>query len=201
MKKHLLHSPLQPNQIYHIYSRGNNRETLFKQAENYPYFLRLWQRHISPIAETYAYCLLPNHFHFCIHVRKLEALPLKYQWRDRSLSQPISNCLNAYTKAINKRFERSGSLFQERYKRGLITGKQELSQLIAYIHTNPQHHGACHDFRSYAYSSYQALLSSRPTHLKRTDLWDVFGQKVGFADFHEEPQHWLHLVKGKGELA
>jgi hypothetical protein len=49
--------------FYHIYNRGNNRENVFIQERNYAYFMELWWKHISQIAETYAYCLLRNHFH------------------------------------------------------------------------------------------------------------------------------------------
>ena len=56
--------PLQFGQYYHIYNRGNNRENLFAEQRNYPYFLKLYAKHILPVAKTFAYCLLPNHFHF-----------------------------------------------------------------------------------------------------------------------------------------
>ena len=65
----MFHKPLQFGQHYHIYNRGNNRENLFVQARNYPYFLRLYAKYILPVAETFAYCLMPNHFHFLIRTR------------------------------------------------------------------------------------------------------------------------------------
>ncbi len=64
--------PLQFGQYYHIYNRGNNRENLFVEPRNYTYFLRLFAKHIQPVAETFAYCLLPNHFHFFIRTRSEE---------------------------------------------------------------------------------------------------------------------------------
>ena len=60
---------LRYGQYYHIYNRGNNRENLFVEQRNYPYFLKQYTNHILPIAETCAYCLLPNHFHFAIRTR------------------------------------------------------------------------------------------------------------------------------------
>lgn len=56
--------PLFPGHYYHIYNRGNNGEDIFLEARNYDYFLNLYQKYISPIAETFAYCLLKNHFRF-----------------------------------------------------------------------------------------------------------------------------------------
>ncbi|MBS3914691.1 MAG: hypothetical protein KG003_09330 [Bacteroidetes bacterium] len=53
---------------YHIYNRCIDRKALFTKAENYRYFLRQFHKYISPVAETHAYCLLGNHFHFLIRV-------------------------------------------------------------------------------------------------------------------------------------
>ncbi len=61
--------PLQPGKYYHVYNRGNNRENIFVEERNYVYFLKLYAHHIQPIAETLAYCLLKNHFHFSIRVK------------------------------------------------------------------------------------------------------------------------------------
>lgn len=65
--------PLLPGHYYHIYNRGNNGETLFREDRNYRYFLQLYAKHIAPVAETYAYCLMPNHFHFLVQVREMPA--------------------------------------------------------------------------------------------------------------------------------
>ena len=62
----MANEPLQYGCHYHIYNRGNNRENLFVERRNYPYFLKLYTKHIQPVAETFAYCLLQNHFHFAI---------------------------------------------------------------------------------------------------------------------------------------
>ena len=59
---------LTPGGYFHIYNRGNNKETIFKTHENYIYFLTLWKKYIEPIAETFCYNLLPNHFHFFIKI-------------------------------------------------------------------------------------------------------------------------------------
>jgi REP element-mobilizing transposase RayT len=65
-------APLEWGQTYHIYSRGNDRDNLFFEERNYPYFLRLYGRHIHPMAETYAYCLLRNHLHLLVKIRDRE---------------------------------------------------------------------------------------------------------------------------------
>ena len=64
---------LQYGQYYHIYNRGNNGETLFREQRNYLYFLKLYAKYIEPIAETYAYCLLSNHFHYLVRIEDCQS--------------------------------------------------------------------------------------------------------------------------------
>jgi hypothetical protein len=55
-------SPLRYDTYYHIYNRGVNRENIFFEERNYEYFLNLYWKHIEPVVDTFAYCLLRNHF-------------------------------------------------------------------------------------------------------------------------------------------
>ena len=67
---------------YHVYNRGNNKEDLFRTRDNYIHFLRLYETYIHPVAETYAWVLMKNHFHLLIRVR--EHVGYKYSNADRS---------------------------------------------------------------------------------------------------------------------
>ena len=64
--------PLQYGKYYHIFNRGNNRENIFIEERNYRYFLKLCAKHITHVADTYAYCLLRNHFHFLVRIKTME---------------------------------------------------------------------------------------------------------------------------------
>jgi putative transposase len=66
--------PLQPNSFYHIYNRGINGEALFKEEPNYAYFLKKYDQYVSPVVDTYAYCLMSNHFHFLIKTKSEEEI-------------------------------------------------------------------------------------------------------------------------------
>ena len=108
--------PLESGMFYHIYNRGTNREDIFVQERNYRYFLQLYVKHIEPAAETYAYCLLKNHFHVLVRIKDAEAQ------NPKGLERPLgsiafSNFFNAYAKAINKAYGRTGSLFQHPFGR------------------------------------------------------------------------------------
>ena len=63
--------PLEPGCFYHVYNRGNNGDNLFYNQENYKFFLRKYDEYLSPLVETYAFCLLPNHFHLLIRVKEI----------------------------------------------------------------------------------------------------------------------------------
>ncbi len=192
---------LLPDNIYHIYNRGNNKENLFIEEKNYFYFLKLWKKYISPITDTFAYCLLKNHFHFLIRIKDEEQLLLykallksakfekpllsKEETIRKIISQSFSNFFNAYAKSINKSYQRTGSLFQERFRRKNIDNDNYLTEAIFYIHANAQRHGFINDFRNYQHSSYPSLLSSHSTLLMRTEVFDWFGGRDGFKKYHE----------------
>ena len=61
-------SPLKPGQVYHIYNRGIDRCSLFVETHNYDYFLELYTKHVASVVDTFAYCLLPNHFRFLLRI-------------------------------------------------------------------------------------------------------------------------------------
>ncbi|MGB1204256.1 MAG: transposase [Chitinophagales bacterium] len=60
---------LLPNTYYHIYNRTNNKEAMFRSAENRRYFLKKYADYLYPYLKTYAYCLMDNHFHLLVQVR------------------------------------------------------------------------------------------------------------------------------------
>lgn len=176
---------LEPDYFYHIYNRGNNKEDLFLELENYFHFLNLVKTHLLEIADIYAYCLLKNHFHFVLKIKSKAELPEKFHSGNK-LSQPFSNLFNAYTKAINNRFDREGSLFRVRFKRERITNENYLRNVIIYTHLNPVKHSFTKDHSNYLHSSYQSLISSKETLLKRMEILELFGGHQNFCFVHQE---------------
>ena len=188
-------SPLLYDTYYHIYNRGNNRENIFIQERNYEHFLNLHFKYIEPIAETYAYCLLRNHFHMLVRVKSEEEIFSNKEQTIRVLetlkvsdypSKKFSDFFNAYAKAINNAYGRTGSLFQHPFGRVPITSDRQFWNVIAYIHQNPQKHKFVEDFRDWKYSSYGVLLSDKPTKIQRDIVLDWFGGKDGYLKLHEE---------------
>ncbi len=196
---------LEPNAIYHIYNRGINGENIFKEEKNYLYFLQRYGHHIAPIAETYAYCLLKNHFYIALKIKGLEEIEVFYKNKfpekinlppvSRIISHQFASLFNGYAQAINKSYNRTGGLFEEPFRRILISNQSYLAELVFYIHNNPEKHGFVKDFRSYTHSSYRSLLHTAETKLKREDVLGLFGGKERFEAFHANNQMLRNLDK------
>ena len=147
--------------FYHIYNRGNNSEKIFFSEENYAYFLKLLTKYIFPVADIYAYCLLNNHFHILVRIKEkneIEINKLKFSTVEKpkevSASRQFSHFLNAYSQAVNKKYARTGSLFEKRFERKRISDDHYLRQVILYINTNPLKHNLVENPKDYKWSSY-----------------------------------------------
>lgn len=192
-KRNYKPEPLLPGHFYHIYNRGNNSIDIFFDSLSYEHFLRLYRRYIDPIAETYAWCLLKNHFHLLIYVRKEDEIlkgDLEYSTvespKKLSASHQFSHFFNAYTQAINKKFKRTGSLFEKPFARKKISSPEYFKNLIYYIHNNPVQHGFVSKMELYPWSSYEKIVSERPTRLNREEVLRIYGNKEHYVSYHKE---------------
>lgn len=172
--------------VYHIYNRGINRENIFIERRNYPFFQLLLEKHIVPTAEIYAFCLLKNHFHLLVRILPSESLI--ESGISSTPSQRFSNFFNAYAKVINHTYDRVGSLFQHPFGRVLIKTDSQLMQTVRYIHRNPLNHGFVDDFQDWPHSSYEILLSTEESFLARATVLEYFGGREEFIRFHEDEE-------------
>jgi REP element-mobilizing transposase RayT len=189
--------PLTHGTFFHIYNRGNNRENIFIQERNYAYFMELWWKHINPIAETWAYCLLRNHFHAAVFIKDKEDLATNLTGLEdlsgfkNTINEPsryFSNFFNASARSINIATQRTGALFERPFKRIPVDRDSHLLRLIVYIHQNPQKHHFVNDFRDWKYSSYHEHTLDAPTRLQRDSVLQVFGSRADFIRIHQEIQ-------------
>lgn len=177
--------PLNFGIYYHIFNRGNNRETVFCEQRNYIYFLKLYEKYILTVADTFAYCLLPNHFHLLVRIKTAEE-QMRSGLSVKSPSQQFGNLFNAYTKAFNKVYQRTGNLFHKPFGRLEITSDAYFTRLIAYIHQNPERHGLIDDFQLWPYTSYRTILSQKNTYIQRERVLNWFGSKEAYHAYHQE---------------
>ncbi|RLD02375.1 MAG: hypothetical protein DRI46_00030 [Chloroflexi bacterium] len=89
---------------------------------------------MAPIAELFAYCLLPNHFHQLLSIKDQGDLE---DSREGLVSAKSGTFLGTYVKAINHRYKRTGSLFEGRYQRQVIGSENLFLNTLVYIHQNP----------------------------------------------------------------
>ena len=183
-------TPLEPERYYHIYNRGVNGQTIFFEGRNYDFFLHKYAQYVHPFVETFAYCLLKNHFHFLIRVRSEEEIRQFLSGKKVEklsfwhVSNAFSSFFQSYSQAINKCFERTGQLFEEPFHRIDVDTEIYFTRLVWYIHHNPQKHGFVSDFRDYRYSSYWSHLQEKQTKLQRQEVLDRFGNKQEYEKFH-----------------
>lgn len=184
--------PLVFGRYYHIYNQGNNQETIFRSDDNYRFFLQQYAKYIEPVAATFAYCLLPNHFHFVIYIRREQEqesyhqrFHLSERWNLLDPTKQFRRFFTSYAMAFNRQRQRKGSLFRKNFRRKSVNHENYFTNLITYIHQNPQKHGIVDDFRDWPWSSYGTLLSDRGTRLQRKAVLKWFQNRKNFVESHQ----------------
>jgi len=194
--------PLQHGYYYHIYNKGINGINLFYENKNYEYFLKLYEKYIDPIADTFAWCLMPNHFHLLVRIKEEKEIKINQlsnsvrvwnpdrvennegEKKVKSIHLYFSDLFNAYCQAINKQEHRTGSLFQRPFKRKQIEQELYFKQLVMYIHNNPVKHGFADCIQDYPWSSYGNIISLTPTTVQRDMVLGWFNSRADFIEQH-----------------
>ncbi len=171
---------------YHIYARGHSRHKVFRDDEDFRVFMNLFKRYLSinevndnsgrPYShlrgeiELLAYCLMQNHIHMLV-----------YQIKQGAMSRLMRGVMSSYGVYFNKKYKRSGSLFETRYKASVISTDAYLIHISRYIHLNPG------DWKAYPYSSIHAYFGiGMPDWLQPEKIIDLFGSTPVYADFLDD---------------
>jgi putative transposase len=193
------HIPLFPGGVYHLFNRAVGEEKLFREEDNYRYFLTKMTYHILPVADIFTYSLIPNHFHLLARIKPEDEIIAHYRIKKKKdppetdnvipdfIMERFSNWLNGYAKAFNKMYDRKGALFIDYLKRRCVEDDADLSSIIFYIHKNAVHHGLKKKIGDWKYDGYQAMLCDQPTFLLRNEVLNWFGNKDLFTQFHNQP--------------
>ncbi|GHB84011.1 hypothetical protein GCM10007390_43980 [Persicitalea jodogahamensis] len=196
--------PLLPGNFYHVFNHANGNEDLFLSRENYSFFLKRYGFYINPIADTFAYCLMPNHFHVLVRIKDSAALidayhriltsrdtpkePKEFSQSVQTefVSRQFASLFSSYSQAFNKQQGRKGSLFIPNFKRKHVASEKYYMELIHYIHANPIHHGFTRDMTAWEFSSYHAFVSQKTTMLHREEALCWFNGVDGFEKYHRD---------------
>ncbi|RNL49644.1 hypothetical protein [Pedobacter jejuensis] len=186
------YTKFEEGKFYHIYNRSVDKQPMFKSDDNYRFFLVKLNKYLNDVLGLYAYCLLGNHFHLLIRIkddlsgfRTSKNINIETSTHD-VVSKLFKNFFQSYAMAYNVQQNRSGTLFQTPFKRVLINDESYLTQIIFYIHANPQKHTLVSDFRNWKWSSYNSIISKKPSNLKRQEVLEWFGGEIEFLRFHSE---------------
>jgi putative transposase len=176
---------LGPGVIVHIYNRGNNKEKIFLDKQDYKSFLHRiglalgfnteelnthkelslpYSRiRIVDIGKNsfrlHAFCLMPNHFHLVIE-----------QLGETSISKLISKICTSYAMYFNKKHGRVGHVFQDQFKSVLIEDDPQLKWVFEYIHMNPVKDKLVENPGKYEWSSFKEILGIRKLPILCRDL-------------------------------
>lgn len=190
-----------PEAYYHIYNRGLNKRVIFKDDYDYSVFLNLLKRYLSgePIKdkqgrlyeslhgeiELLAFCIMPTHFHLLV-----------YQKDSQAMTKLLHKITTSYTAYFNKKYKRSGPLFQDRFKASRISKDDYLLHISRYIHLNPK------DYTNWQYSSLDYYVNKKKTDwVMPGRILDLFGNDNYLAFLKDYEAHKKMLDEIKDQLA
>ena len=173
-----------PDSYYHIYARGASRQPIFLDEQDYRVFLSLLERYLSPHEirdaagmpydkliddiSLLCYCLMRNHFHLLV-----------YQVHEHTMTRLMRGVMTSYSRYFNKKYQRSGSLFESRYKASRISSDEYLLHISRYIHLNPK------QWRDYPHSSLVYYIGGGPAPdwLQPERIQDLFSDAATYEEF------------------
>ncbi len=155
-----------PEQLYHVYNQGNNCEIIFREADDYFYFLNRVRARVLPVADIICYCLMPNHYHFMINTNNKSCNSILL---GSIISQELTNAFrllnSGYANEFNKKYARSGSIFRQKTKFKLLTTDSQSGDYsficFNYIHQNPLKARLVNKMEDWEFSSFQDYLGKR----------------------------------------
>lgn len=187
--------------LYHIYNRGNNKQPIFFNRDNYLYFLTKVKRYIVPACDILAWCLMPNHFHFLIHANTdtekiIKETPLKIN----ALTEGIRLLLSSYTQGINKQNNSTGNLFQQKTKFKCVSeGDINYGYTVFnYTHQNPLRANLVTQLEDWEFSSfadYAGLRNGKLCNIEMaTQLFDLNKDSFLKDSYKELPDELLQKI-------
>ena len=187
-----------PESYYHVYARGNSKHRIFIDEQDFITFLQILERYLSPEeaknvngvsypnfynkVDLIAYCLMPNHFHLFF-----------FQRHQHQLTSVMQSIMTSYSRYFNKKYKRTGPLFESRYRASMITDDAYLQHITRYIHLNPR------QWRSYEFSSLPYYLQQDTVSWLRPErVLELFKSPAAYAEFvadYEENKKLIDIFK------
>jgi putative transposase len=163
----------EPDHIYHVYNRGNNKIKIFFKEDNYIYLLKKIRAEWLLYCDIFCYCLMPNHFHFMLLVNPEGCKNIILGGKEtniQKLSKAIGKTLSSYTQAINIQNKTTGNLFQKKTKAKCLSDFSQMNQnyttqeyllnCFHYIHRNPLNSNLVSELKDWPYSLWPIFMDS-----------------------------------------
>ena len=186
------HIPLLPGHYYHIYNHAVGNEYLFREPQNYYFFIDRFKKFLAGWLTIYTYCLLPNHFHFLVKMNEIEnnetntIIPKNIdKLYSEFASKQFNRLFKSYAQSYNNFYSRKGSLFMQNFKRIEVDTDDYFVTLVLYIHFNPINHGITKYLEDWEFSSYPEIIYPEPGDISCSRVLDWFGNKENFKKMHE----------------
>lgn len=189
---------LKAGSTYHICTKANGSELLFREDRDYSYFLQKMKLRLTEAWEILAYSLLPNEIHFVVRIARLE---IDGEIVDHSTL--LSHLLNGYVQHYNHKYDRSGSLLNRSFRRQLIAKDQELKDTICKIHNLPSIRKLVRHREEWKFSSCRRIKNYTGDKLIE-QVRTLFGGKRNYEASHDSdhvkvsdlwpPTRWLKIL-------
>ncbi len=187
-----------PESYYHVYARGVSKRKIFLDEQDYLTFLQILERYLSSEevrdkngisypnfynkVDLLAFCLMPNHYHLFL-----------YQRQQKTLTSLMQSIMTSYSRYFNKKYKRTGPLFESRFRASLITDDSYLQHITRYIHLNPKR------WRDYEYSSLPYYLQRDTVSWLRPErVLELFPNPIAYEKFvadYEENKKLMDILK------
>lgn len=168
--------------IYHIVLRGINKQTIFYDDYDKEVFLNRLKIIKNEIPyKIYAFCLMSNHIHLLI------------KETGESISKIFQKILSSYVYWYNRKYERIGNLFQDRFKSEAINTDRHLLCAARYIHRNPLKAGLVKEIGDYDWSSYNAYINDKESFIDIGFILSILDGKEEFIKFMNQEENTKFL--------
>lgn len=179
---------------YHVYNRGVSGQEIFRDDKDYEVFLGLLKRYLDLTStkklnrvnypsfagdvSLMAYCLMPNHFHLLLHQQSKDGM--------KGLLKCVSTSYSMY---FNKKYQRIGAVFQQRYRAVRMTDQAQFAHISRYIHLNPK------QYDTWLWSSLGYYLGDKHSTWLHTDRLPEVGDYRAFLEDYVDRRDELKLLK------
>jgi putative transposase len=168
---------LLPGSTYHICTRANGEEELFRDGDDYAYFNQSLRRRMAEVWEIISWVYLPQELHLVIRIKENEDKPISH-------AHFFGHVLNGYVQHYNRKYYRQGSLLNRSFRRKLIKTQEELKDIICLVDNLPVARDLVSDKTDWKYGSYAEFSQSNFASEVARSVITTFNDAISFITHH-----------------